>query len=434
MTKIGFITLGCPKNEADTAHMRTLIEGSAYELVDDVESADIAIINTCGFITSATEESLECIFDLVRDWVPAGKGRHVVVVGCLTSRYGEKLSGEIPEVSLFLGVKDEKDILVHLDALTGMSSKSSGTHIARRAEGPSEYVMIADGCDKKCSYCTIPSIRGPYVSRPLEDVVEEVRGLIETGAREIILIAQDTSRYGFDLAEDVTLATLIDALGILEGLEWLRIMYVQPDGLTDELLDAMERNDKVAWYFEVPMQHANHRILRDMGRGGDGNAFLAKINEIRRRFPDAVIRTTLIAGYPTESEGEFQELVDFVKQAQLDYVGVFPYSPEEGTAAADHTEHVADEVRQQRAQTLRDIAEEISFGKNVRWAGRTIDVLVEGVDDEGQWFGRFEGQAPDIDGIVRFDMPQDVNLDSGMIIPVQVEDTFLFDLEGTIDE
>jgi len=432
MAKVGFITLGCPKNEADTARMRALIASSSYELASQVEDADIAIVNTCGFITTATEESLECIFDLAREWLPVGENRHLVVVGCMTSRYGSQLTDEMPEVSLFLSVSEEADLLDHLDVLTGAVSRRSAVDIKRTAEGPSEYVMIADGCDKKCSFCTIPSIRGSYRSRSLAEIIDEVCALVATGAREIILIAQDTSRYGYDLDEEVTLSTLIDTLSAVDGLQWLRVMYVQPEGLTDELLDAMRRNEKVVPYFEIPMQHASKRILRDMGRGGDGESFFERITQIRRLFPDAVIRTTLIAGYPGETEAEFQELVEFVERAHFDYVGVFAYSPEEGTVAADRDEQIPEDVRIRRAQIVRDVAEEISFERGEGWIGKEIEVLIEGVDEDDEWYGRFYGQAPEIDGVVRLTPSKDVQPESGMIVRVEVEDTFLFDLEGTI--
>ncbi|MCL2819045.1 MAG: radical SAM protein, partial [Actinomycetia bacterium] len=248
--RVGFITLGCPKNEADTARMRTLLHGSNFVVVDEVELADIAIINTCGFITSATEESLECIFDTVRDWLPARRGRHIVVVGCLASRYGTELSDELSEVSLCLGVNDERDIVAHLERLvagqdgrdetpevvgdTGPHDERTKSSLSvenrRKARGPSEYVMIADGCDRACSYCTIPSIRGPYASRPISAIVEEVESLIASGAREIVLVAQDTTQYGKDLAEDASLVKLIDTLCALPDPFWLRVMYMQPEG------------------------------------------------------------------------------------------------------------------------------------------------------------------------------------------------------------
>ncbi|MCL2491404.1 MAG: 30S ribosomal protein S12 methylthiotransferase RimO [Coriobacteriia bacterium] len=433
MIRIGFITLGCPKNEADTARMRTLIDASGYEYVDHIEEADIAIINTCGFITSATEESLECIFEMVREWLPQDRSRHVVVTGCLASRYGDDLSDELEEVSLCLSVKDEDDLIAHLDALTGSNystDPSDNTGSVRTAHGPSEYVMIADGCDRKCSFCTIPSIRGPYTSRPIDQIAAEVRGLVATGAREIVLVAQDTGRYGKDLESEVTLVDLIDTLADIEDLRWLRIMYVQPDGLTDELLDCYERHEKVCRYFEIPLQHSSGRILKEMGRTGDGIRFLDMIDTIRSRFPDAVIRTTLIVGYPSETQEEFNQLSEFIRHAHFDYVGVFAYSPEDGTIAAKCEDKIDERTRSTRANELQEIAEEICFERMDRWIDRVVEVMIEGHDEEGLWQGRFFGQAPDIDGIVTLRTNGDDVLESGMIVPIRIDDTFLYDLEG----
>ena len=439
MRNVAFITLGCPKNEADTAHMRTLVAPVAV-VVDELDDADVAVINTCGFITSAIEESLECIFDVARDWLNVRAGRHLIVTGCLASRYGDELAKELPEVSVFLGVADEGLLIDRLRELDDSSDDISDVdrqdvgsvkgQVQRKAQGPSEYVKIADGCDKHCSYCTIPAIRGRYRSRPLEEIVAEVEGLLASGAREIVLIAQDTSRYGVDLPGDQSLVLLVDTLVTLPRLEWLRLMYIQPEGMTDDLLDCIARNEKVCRYFEMPLQHASSRILQMMGRQGDTQSFLARIALIRQRFPDAVLRTTVIAGYPSESESEHEELVQFLRAARFDYVGVFPYSVEEGTVAAEQDGQVREDERVRRANVLRAVADEIGVERTERWVGCTLDTLICGYDDEGILYGRFSGQAPDIDGIIL--LPKTGrSIESGMIVPVRIDDSYLFDLEGT---
>ena len=426
--RVAFITLGCAKNEADSARMRALLEAGGYEVIAEVDKADIAIINTCGFITEATEESIDSIFDLIRDWLPNDSARHLVVTGCLTSRYGADLVSELDEVALFISVEDEERICELLGKVTSIASLDRPA--IRKAQGPSEFVKIADGCDRLCSYCTIPAIRGPYRSRTLADIASEVRTLVDTGAREIVLVAQDSSRYGSDLQDGVTLVTLIDELCRIDALAWLRILYIQPDGLTDELLDCIERNPKVCRYFEIPLQHVEERILRHMGRSGSGRVFAEKLARIRERFDDAVIRTTLIAGYPTETDAEFSALLAFIEQGAFDYVGVFAYSPEEGTPAAEEEGQIVESLRLSRANRLRRIADEIGIDRASRRVGDLLDVLVEERDESGFWQGRHRGQAPDIDGMVLIRPPVFDSLESGMILPIRIDDAVLYDLEG----
>ena len=425
---VALITLGCAKNEADSAQMRALLESGGYRVVDEIDDASIVIVNTCGFITEATEESLECIFDVVREWLPGADRRHVVVAGCMASRYGSDLAAELGEVSLFLGVADEERLLQLLEPLSGV--KATNNAVVRKATRPSEHVKIADGCDRQCSYCTIPAIRGPYRSRPIPEIRREVESLVESGAREIVLVAQDTSCYGRDLADGTSLVSLLDEICGLEDLAWVRVMYLQPDGIDEALLDCFARNESICRYFEMPMQHSCARIVRDMGRSGEGKTFLDLVETIRRRFSEAVIRTTLIAGYPSETEEEFGALVDFLGDVRFDYVGVFPYSPEDGTKAALHDGQIDEVERVRRANVLREHAEAIAFEKVGCYVGRTLDVLVESRDKEGVVFGRHRGQAPDIDGAVMIRGWGESSLESGMIIPIRVDDAILYDLEG----
>jgi len=297
------------------------------------------------------------------------------------------------------------------------------------AIGPSAYLQISDGCFRACAYCTIPSIRGPYRSRPLPELLQEARHLIETGARELVLIGQDTSAWGRDLPGAETLADVVTAVARLEGLGWLRIMYVQPDGVTDELLQVMASEPTVCRYLDIPLQHASVSVLRRMRRSGSGEQFLALIERIRSYMPDVALRTTLIAGFPGETRADVNELVAFIERARFDYVGVFPYSPEEGTEASTLPELPQRRTRIARAQRLRDAADVVGVQRASELVGSQIEVISEGVDEEGAPVGRWRGQAPEVDGIVLLDRPVEL----GVFVSVRVTDTLGYDLAPEVD-
>lgn len=427
---VAFVTLGCPKNEVDTDRMRAAVSSSAFELADDARDADVLVINTCSFIEAATEESVQTILEAAADWVPERSGRRLVVAGCMPSRYGDELSAAIPEVDAFVPVADEGALLGVIETLTGVSADATSAReaVRRTSSGPSAYLQVSDGCHRECAYCTIPSIRGPYRSRPISELVAEVEQLISLGAREIVLIGQDITAYGRDLADGNGLADVVAAVAEVPGVEWLRLMYAQPDGITDELLSVMAAHENVCHYLDMPLQHASARVLRAMRRRGDAESFLALLDRIRAVMPDVVLRTTVIAGFPGETRADARELERFLSAARFDYVGVFVYSPEDGTPAAKMLEQVPLRTRRARAQRLRDIADDIGFERAASLVGRQLEVLVEGIDeDEGVVVGRWRGQAPEIDGLLLLDRGQ-----AGDIVRAEIVDALGYDLEGEV--
>lgn len=431
--RITFLTLGCPKNEVDTDRMRAAVASSAYSLVDDAEDADILVVNTCSFIEAATEESVSVVLEAASEWGPAREGRRLVVAGCMPSRYGADLAAAMPEVDAFVPVADEGALLDVVERLTGIPAHdgAADAHSAcppRTSSGPSAYLQVSDGCHRSCAYCTIPAIRGPYRSRPLGDIVAEAEALVGLGAREIVLIGQDITAYGRDLEGSGTLADVVKAVASVDGVRWLRLMYAQPDGVTEELLAAMASHDNVCHYLDMPLQHASKRVLRAMKRRGDAAAYLELIDRIRTAMPDVVLRTTLIAGFPGETSSDVRELHRFLEAARFDYVGVFAYSPEEGTAAAVMTGQIPMRTRRARAQRLRDLADAMGFEKAAEHVGDTLEVLVEGIDeDEGMVVGRWRGQAPEIDGLVMLDSGA-----PGDLLSATIAESLGYDLEGEV--
>lgn len=437
MVNVAFLTLGCPKNEADTARMAGRIQASTYELVDTPEDADVVIVNTCAFIQSAAEESIEEILSVAHNWLPEKPGRHLLVAGCLPSRYGEELAEELPEASALLSVCDEQNVCDLIEQLTGEPAFERG-EAGQVVDAPScvfapyAYLKIADGCDRTCSYCTIPTIRGPYRSTPLDQLITQAQGLIAQDVKEIILIAQDTTRYGFDLEGTTRLPDVIRAIAPLPGLDRLRVMYLQPDGVDDTLLKAIAECPTVVNSLEMPLQHSARRILKSMQRSGDGTSFRELIARIRSVLPGVTLRTTLIAGYPGETEEEFSDLLSFVEDVQFDFVGVFPFSPEEGTLASTLPHQLTQDVRIARAQEVRDLADDIGWSKAASHVGEIIDVLLEGTDADGKLYGRASFQAPDIDGVVTVSIPEGTLVEIGTIVPVRIIDSVLYDLEGEL--
>jgi len=425
---ITFITLGCPKNEVDTDRMKASV-ATSFRVVEDADDADIVVVNTCSFIQEATQESVDTVLDIATQWLPERDGRRIVVAGCMPARYGQELAEAMPEVAAFVPVAEEGALLGVLAQIAGVEPVVSNAPVSTRTVGgPSAYLQISDGCHRACAYCTIPSIRGPYVSRLLPEIVAETRELVALGAREIVLIGQDITAYGRDLDGPEVLADVVRAVATVPGVDWLRLMYVQPDGVTDELLAAMAANPNVCHYLDIPLQHASRPVLRAMQRSGDAASFLELISRVRTAMPDVVLRTTLIAGFPGETTADVREAQRFLAEARFDYVGVFVYSPEEGTAAAEMIAQVPLRTRRARAQRLRDLADEIGFEQAAGRVGTTVDVLVEGVDpDEGVVVGRWRGQAPEIDGLVLLDAGE-----PGQILSARIVDSLGYDLEGEV--
>lgn len=436
---IGFITMGCAKNEVDSAAMARALKGAGYRVDAALEDADVVIINTCSFIQSATEESLDAIFEAAQlPRVSCGDAA-LIVAGCMPARYGDDLATELEEARAFIPCSKEDDIVAIVDDIRGIDRASfvqdpaEGKHTPAEAARPSEcagepftYVKISDGCDRFCSYCTIPFIRGRYHSFPAERIEADVRRAIEDeGVREIVLIAQDTGRWGQDLPGTPNLAWLVEHLAAQHPATWFRLMYLQPEGITDELLSVMARYDNVCSYLDIPLQHVCTPILRAMNRAGSRASFEALIERAQTAVPDITLRTTLIAGFPGETEEDFEELCDFVAEAPFDYIGVFPYSREEGTAAFDLPDQIDEEEKVERAQILRDTADAACAARIAQRVGRTYAVLVEGTEEDGQRYGRAQCQAPEVDGVTFVERGE-----VGDIISVTIADTLLYEMEG----
>ncbi len=408
---IALISLGCAKNLINSEQMLFLLSEAGFVLTDDPAGADAAVVNTCGFIDSAKSEAIETILSLAA-LKAEGRLRALVVCGCLPERYRAEMRAELPEIDALVGVGSFGEIVSAVrEALDGNRPEFFGDRNAPVDEfgravstGPGwTYVKIAEGCDNRCAFCAIPFIRGRYRSRPLERIVEECRGLAESGVRELILVAQDLTRYGTDLYGKRSLAALCRELAKIEGVEWIRLHYLYPDQFDDELIEEIASEPKIVKYLDIPFQHIDDAILRRMRRRGSGADIRALLKTLRARIPELVIRTSLITGLPGEGEAEFEKLCDWLREARIERAGVFAFSPEEGTAAAQMTDRVEPEEAQRRAELVMELQTEIMDDWCAAQVGKTLRVLVQGVDEEsGLLWGRSWADSPDIDGRVLF--------------------------------
>jgi ribosomal protein S12 methylthiotransferase len=431
---IFFTTLGCPKNEADTDHMRSLVQLAGYQLASRPEDADVIVVNTCSFLTDASEESIDCIFELLDVRRADGEAPKLVVSGCLPSRYGRDLEDELVEAAAFLPCEREEHIVEVVERLTGQSRPNDFSHepSSRTGGTTSAYVKISDGCDRFCSFCAIPNIRGRYFSRPERQIVDEVSNLVANDAREVVLVGQDTSIWGSDFDVPSSLPVLLDHLASRFPDTWLRVLYLQPEGITDELLDVMAEHDNVCNYLDMPLQHASARILSEMNRSGSGDEFAKIVARVRRRIPDIRLRTTFICGFPGETDEDFEELADFAQEVAFDYAGVFPYSRENGTIAGERDDQVPEQIRIERANALRSICEAAGFSRTSIHVGEEAPVLFEGYEmtDGGlESVGRIQGQAPEIDGGVHVG---GIEIPVGQLARVRLVDSFCFEYEGEL--
>ena len=418
------ITMGCAKNEVDSADMASRLLAAGYRMLDAPEEADAIIVNTCSFIQAATEESIEAIFEAAGlPRVRAGR-TELVVAGCMPARYGEDLADSLEEVKTFVPCGKEDDIVAVLDGLFPGRVRAQGEP-GMVSQGPSAYVKISDGCDRFCSYCTIPFIRGRYHSFSFEQIEADVARAVESGAREIVLIAQDSGRWGQDLEEGRALAWLLGALAQRHPRTWLRVMYLQPEGVTDRLLECLRSHDNVCSYLDIPFQHCNERILRSMNRKGTRESYLRLVEHVREAVPGITLRTTLIAGFPGETEADFEELCDFIEDIDFDYVGVFPYSREEGTRAAGLPDQIDQDSKEERAQQVRELADSLSQARIANRIGQDMDILVLGEEADGQLFGRAQCQAPDVDGLTYLDRGG-----IGAVQRVRIGATLFYEMEG----
>ncbi len=440
MPKIGMINLGCAKNQVDGEMLMSKLKSSGFELTDDVGLSDIAIVNTCGFIESAKKESIEEILELAT-LKKEGQIKKIVVTGCLAERYKEEIMKELPETDGVIGLGGNKNIADYIKTIwQGESVEEFPVNTEMPLSGDRElttpsyfaYLKVADGCDNRCTYCAIPSIRGHFRSRTKEDVIEEANKLVSNGAKELILIAQDTTRYGNDIYNDYGLPQLLKDLCKIQNLKWIRIMYCYPERVTDDLLDVMASEEKIVKYMDIPLQHVNGNVLKAMNRSGDKESLTALINKIKAKVEGIILRTTFIVGFPGETEEEFEELCSFVKAMKFDRMGCFPYSREEGTPAFDMDNQIDEDVKYRRAEIVTDLQMRICDEENEKYIGKTIEVMVEGFDRYAEcFFGRSYMDAPDVDGKIFF--PKGEKLPSyGSFVKVLIEEAMDADLMGNM--
>ena len=409
MATIGFISLGCAKNQVDCERMMFRVQEAGYTVSDGVVDCDVVVINTCGFIDSAKSEAIDHILR-VAELKKAGRVGKILVTGCLSQRYPDEIRQELPEVDGVLGTGSYTEIVPaieelledkHVENLGPIDAPEVETGRIMTTPAHYAYIKIAEGCDNRCAYCIIPYLRGRYRSRQMDDVLYEARMLAESGVKELIVVAQDTSRYGTDLpGHKRLLAPLLRELCKIEKLHWVRVHYVYPDEIDDELIDTIAQEKKIVKYLDIPIQHCNDAILKKMNRRGSGEFVAALLAKLRERIPGLVIRTSIITGLPGEGEAEFAELCEFLKKQRMERVGAFPFSPEEGTPAAK-MDYPDSDVAQQRAEMVEEIQSRIMDDYNASMVGRTLEVLVDGYDeDTEQFYGRTYADSPDIDGRV----------------------------------
>lgn len=438
--KVGMISLGCPKNQVDAEHMLALIDAAGYEIVDYVDGCDVVIVNTCGFIDDAKKEAIENILDMV-ELKKEGIISKIVVTGCLAQRYKDEIVTEIPEVDAVVGIGANGDIVKTIEEV--MSGVDTIEKYPPRCDLPLEgqrilttpqywaYLKIGEGCSNRCTYCTIPSIRGNMRSRNMENIIEEAIQLAESGVKELILIAQDTTSYGLDLYGELKLPELLNELCKIDSIEWIRLLYCYPDRITDELIETMKKQNKVVNYIDLPLQHADDKILKAMNRRGDQAMIRNVIEKLRTEIPDVVIRTTFIVGFPGEGEDEFENLAVFVNEIEFDRLGVFTFSAQEGTPAYDMEDQVEEDVKTRRGEIIMQDQYSIMEEKNSEKIGKTYKVIVEDYDGySDSYTGRTYMDAPEIDGIVRFTSDRD--LDIGDFVEVEIFDVEDYDLIGEV--
>ena len=437
MPKIGLISLGCAKNLVDSEHMLALLRAAGWDITEDMAEADVGVVNTCGFIEAAKSEAIETILETAQ-YKQIGNMKGLVVTGCLVQRYAEEMQKELPEIDAICGTGSYENIVDAANAALGGHKAAYMADMASAAlEGGRDrltppytaYFKIAEGCSNRCGYCIIPKLRGPYRSREMDALLEEARELADAGVKELIVIAQDITKYGMDLPEHKRLLPeLLRALCKLD-FTWVRLHYLYPDQITDELIDVIATEPKVVKYLDIPLQHVSKRILRAMHRPGDGEEFAALIAKLRERIPGLVLRTSLIVGLPGETEEEFAELCSFLQETQIERVGVFEFSPEEGTEAAELPDQIEPEVKAQRRLIVEELQSGVLDDYNTSRHGETIDVLCEGFDDEQQlWFGRTYADSVEVDGHVYFeadDEPQE-----GAFVRVRITESLGPDLLG----
>jgi len=437
--KIGVVSLGCPKNLVDSEIMLGMLNEKGYEFTPDKDDAEVLIVNTCGFIESAQQESVDTILEMAE--CKKNKCKLLIVTGCLAERYREQITSEIPEVDAVIGtgsydkiieviensLPEEKNIIC--GDLCGVEYLENNRYLSNR-DGFT-YLKIAEGCDNFCTYCVIPSLRGRYRSRKIENIVSEAIKLVNSGVKELVLVAQDTTRYGVDLYGSKKLVELIQELSKIDGLKWIRLLYCYPEEIDDRLIQEIKNNSKVCKYIDIPIQHISDNILKAMGRRGNSQEIRNLIVRLKSEIPEIIIRTTFIVGFPGEDESDFEILCNFVKEAEFDRLGVFTYSREEGTPAYKMDKQIDDNVKEKRYNEIMEIQYNIAREKNSRRVGRVYDAIVQGVADDGIfYYGRTYAEAPDIDGVVYFTSMEPLEIGEFCKIKILSEDEY--DLIGEV--
>ena len=425
MKKVALISLGCAKNLVDSENILGLLLKNHYEIINNKDEADILIINTCGFIESSKKESIDTILDNIN------KKQKVVVTGCLVNRYKDELAKEIPEVDLWIPIREYKNfnrLLATLDSdITNFEGLNDNYRLVSTGSY-SAYLKIGEGCSNCCTYCAIPLIRGPYVSRPYEDIIKEARELANEGYKELIVLEQDTTRYGLDLKEKKTIVDLLKGLLEIKELAFIRLLYLYPDEITDELIDLIAKEERLTPYFDIPIQHSEDKILKAMNRRGD-KAYLSNLfNKIKTKIPNAILRTTVMVGFPGETKEDFDNLINFVKDVKFDHLGAFTYSREEGTKSYDYPHQVRESTKQKRLDELMSLQQKISYDLNKKHIGEIMKGLVVGKEN-GYYLLRSYFNAPDdVDGKILFRSSRE--LKEGDITRVRITESYVYDLYG----
>lgn len=440
MIDIYFVSLGCDKNLVDSEKMLAILDHAGYRLAQEPEQADVIVVNTCAFIHDAKQESIETLLEMA-EYKKKGTCKVLIAAGCLAERYKEEIQKEMPEIDGIIGTTAYDTVAQVVDqTLTGQTTVSmkelsyipSGlTDRIRSGAGHVGYLKIGEGCSKNCSYCAIPSMRGRYRSVPMEELIEEAVKLTTSGVKELILVAQETTLYGVDLYGEKRLPELLERLAQIEAVRWIRILYCYPEEITEELAEEISNNKKVCHYLDLPIQHCNDEILKNMGRRTDKKQLMEKIEMLRKRIPDIALRTTLISGFPGETEEQHEECIEFVKAMRFDRLGVFPYSPEEGTKAAGFEGQLEEEVKRRWADEIMETQQQVIFEANENMVGRRILALVDGyLPEEDVYVARTYRDTPEIDGCVFFHSSSEIL--SGTMVELEVTDASGYDLIGML--
>ncbi|MFU2416817.1 30S ribosomal protein S12 methylthiotransferase RimO [Peptacetobacter sp. AB800] len=439
MLKIALESLGCSKNLMDAEIMTGILKEKGYEFVEEFAEADIIIVNTCGFIRDAKQESIDTIVELSQ-LKEVGKLKYLIVTGCLAQRYADELLEEIPEIDAIVGTGNFMNISEIIDRLESEKNVTEIGNIEfafdetlpRYVSTPEHmaYLKIGEGCSNHCTYCIIPKLRGKYRSRKIEDIVEEAKTLAAEGVKELVVIAQDTTRYGEDLYGEAKLAELLEELAGIEGIKWIRIMYSYPESITEKLIDVIAAHDNICSYFDMPIQHASNRVLKRMNRRTSKEDIRSKVEMIRSKIPDAIIRTTVIVGFPGETEEDLEELIDFMKEIKFDRLGAFAYSREEDTPADRMDGHMDEEIKEERRDRVMMVQQAISEEINQKREDKVFEVLIEEEAEDGVYVGRTQGDAEEIDSVVYVN--SDEELEIGSFVNVYITEAMEYDLIGDV--